>query len=159
MYFNLIVQCGHKEDDAQKMAEHFRNSALRFESGLTTWCRCWIQQDFQGSWWMCATPLGASYASTIEGDTYRLTDQKQYLELRDLLYQYLRTAPAFRCSIAGWEVQDSHIFWDGNPIYDDYSFGDLDVLCAELWNDLQRPSGFSLFKEGYVVKTDFPRLF
>lgn len=158
-YFNLVVQCGRDKEEAEQMEEYFRSIVLQFSNGLTTCCDCCIQQDLQGFWWLNAIPLGASYGSTIKGDTYLLTDQKQYNELRNLLYQQLLVAPPFRCAAAGWEVQDSHIFWDGNPIDDDYSFAELDILCEELWNRLQHPSDFVFFKEGYVRKTNFPRLF
>ncbi len=159
MYFNLVAQCGYEENNAEEMAEHFRDSVLRFRNGLTTRCRCWIQQDLKGYWWAIATPLGASYGSCIEGDTYLLTSDEQYEQLRDLLYRQLLSAPPFLCASANWEIQDDYIFHQGNPMDEDYSFAEFDILCGDLWNDLQRPIEYSFFKEGYVIKEDFSRLF
>jgi hypothetical protein len=155
-YFNLVVQCGRDKEEAEQMEEYFRNVVLQFESGLTTHCRCYTQEDSQGCWWICATPLRANYGSCIEGDSYLLTDQNQYNELRNLLSQNLLAAPTFRCATAYWEMQE---FYDDNPAFDNDDFTCLDILCEQLWNQLQRPAEFSFFKEGYVIKADLPRLF
>ncbi len=156
-YFNLVVQCGRDEEEAEQMAEYFRNVVLKFDSGLTMPCLCWIEQDLQGFWWTGCTPLGASYGSCIEGDKYLLDNGKQHEELRNLLYQNLHDAPLFRCAIAAWETQDM-IFSDENPPYESFSFADFDVLCDELWSELQRPAEYSFFKEGYVIKAFLPQL-
>ena len=156
-YFNLVMQGGRNEVEAEQMAECFRNIVLHFDSGLTMRCRCWIEQDLQGFWWTACTPLGASYGGCIDSDKHLLTDEKQHEELRNLLYRNLHDAPPFRCAIAGWETQDM-IFSGENPPYRSFTFADFDIVCDELWNELQRPIEYSFFKTGYVVKTTLPQL-
>ncbi len=48
--FNLSVECGTEQSQAEKFAEHFRDLTWMINSGIQSQCRSDIFANLEGNW-------------------------------------------------------------------------------------------------------------
>ncbi len=144
--FSLSVECGLEQSQAEKFANHFRNLTWMIDNGIESKCQADIFADVEGNWWcrVCRSGLSEIGIDAPES-AYLMT------ELGILLYQRLRSAPAFRYGIVGVEVDEFRTY---SELIDDGTVASLPgiVVNQEMWQLLGSPSGLRSFAKGYFWK-------
>ncbi|NES81428.1 MAG: hypothetical protein F6K10_08435 [Moorea sp. SIO2B7] len=101
-------------------------------------------QDIDDNWWCRVCPSGVSEIGIEAPDSaYLMT------ELGILLYQHLRSAPAFRYALVGLEVDEFRTFEELLDESPKLSFPGL-VLSDTTWQSIKSPPTFRSFSSGYV---------
>jgi len=146
--FSLSAECGTEQSQAEKFAEHFRGLTWTIDRGIQSQCQVGIFTDMEGNWWCRVCP---SELSQIGIDAPESADLMTELEI--LLYQRLRSAPAFRYGIVGVEVDEFRIY---SELTDDPTVVSLPgiVVDRDMWQLLGSPSTLRSFATGYLWKPD-----
>ncbi|GBE92367.1 hypothetical protein [Nostoc cycadae] len=99
--FSLSAECGSDESTAHKLAQHFMGQILILSNGSSCLFQVDTFQDIESNWWCRVYPNNISEVGINSPESaYLMTD------LGILLYQKLRTAPAFRYALVGVEVDE-----------------------------------------------------
>jgi hypothetical protein len=99
--FSLSAECGTEQIAAEQFTQHFDRLSWVLSNGRQSQCHTATFQDFEETWWYRVCPSGISETGINTSDTaYLMT------ELGILLYQQLRTAPPFRYTLVGVEVDE-----------------------------------------------------
>jgi hypothetical protein len=144
--FSLSAECGTEQSQAEKFAEHFRSLTWTLDRGIQSQCQADIFTDVAGNWWCRVCPSGLSQIGIDAPDSaYLMT------ELGILLYQRLRSAPAFRYGIVGVEVDEFRTY---SELTDDPTVVSLPgiVVSQDIWQLLGSPSALRSFATGYFWK-------
>lgn len=141
--FGLSAECGSDEERAKQFAKHFEGVTWMLSNGCPCQCRTDIFQDFEENWWCRVVPNNISEVGINSPESaYLMT------ELGILLYQHLRSTPAFRYALVGVEVDEFRTYselLEESPI----SLPGL-VLAIEVEQEMDLSSDFRLFSPGYV---------
>jgi hypothetical protein len=142
--FSLSAECGPEQATAARFSQHFENLAWVLSNGVRCQCRTTIFQDIDENWWCRVCPSGVSEIGIEAPDSaYLMT------ELGILLYQHLRSAPAFRYALVGVEVDEFSTYSELPKESLDLSLPGL-VLSDVTWQAMTSPSTFRPFSPGYV---------
>jgi hypothetical protein len=142
--FSLSAECGPKQDAAELFAKHFEDMLWVLSNGLQSRCHTTIFQDIDDQWWCRACPSEVSQTGIESPDSaYVMT------ELGILLYQRLRSAPAFHYGLVGVEVDEFRTHRELIAESGELNFPGL-VLSNEVWQEFVSTSGVTPFREGYV---------
>ena len=142
--FSLSAECGTKEDSAKRFAQHFEDVSWVLSSGLQSQGQTRVFQDLDDCWWCQVYPNGISEMGIEAPDSaYLMT------ELGILLYQQLRSAPAFRYALVGLEVDEFRTYRELVDEFPNLSFPGL-VLSSETWQAMASPTAFRPFSSSYV---------
>ena len=109
-------------------------------------CQTDMFTDIDGNWWCRVCPSGLSQIGIDAPESaYLMT------ELGILLYQKLRSAPAFRYGIVGVEVDEFRTY---SELIDDPMVVSLSgiVIDRDIWQSLGSPPAFRNFATGYCWK-------
>ncbi len=144
--FSLSAECGREEARAKLFAQHFHEISLVLSNGRQSQCRAAIFQDLEENWWCQVCPTGISEIG-IE------TPESAYLmtELGILLYQRLRSAPAFRYALVGVEVDEFRTYSELLADSGTLTFPGL-VLSKAVWQAMGTPKVFRPFTSEYLWK-------
>jgi hypothetical protein len=135
--FSLSAECGTEQSQAERFAEHFKGLTWTIDNGIESQCQADIFADVEGNWWCRVCPSGLSEIGIDAPESaYLMT------ELGILLYQRLRSAPAFRYGIVGVEVDEFRTY---SELIDDGTVISLPgiVVDRDIWQ---------LFATGYFWK-------
>ncbi len=148
-FYTLCIECGSNRDAAKSVQEHFADLSLVLANSLATRCECWLHQDVEGNWWALVHPTGFNHGLRDESRP-ELLGAVNTSEIGFLLYAHLRTSPAFRYAVAGWETEDFRY-------YSELSASDLDlvpglVVSDELLAHLHVAHPLERFAAGYWWK-------
>lgn len=141
--FSLSVECGAEKNMAEQVASHFADSAWILSNGRESSCRIDLFQDIEDNWWCRVCPSQVSEIGVNAPEAaYIMT------ELGILLYQRLRTAPAFRYGLVGIEVDEFRTY---NELLAEATvvIPGL-VLASSIGKELGQISGFQIFSSGYI---------
>ena len=142
--FSLSVECGQAQNAAEQFCEHFEGISLTLSNGALSQCRTTVFQDMDENWWCRVCPSDISETGIEASDsTYLMT------ELGILLYQRLRTAPAFRYALVGVEVDEFRTYGELLAESSTLMFPGL-VLSEPTWQSMASPASFCAFSSGYV---------
>ncbi|EEF62112.1 hypothetical protein [Pedosphaera parvula] len=148
-FFELAAECGSEREAAEVFGNHFdgfRIVLLAASKELSTVCQFEVWQDSEGNWWCIVVPSGVSQTGREDNV---IKSQNQVFEVVEGLYERLKTAPAFRYAVVGFEVIPfdtySELVEAKGPAHE--PFGGL-VLDQHLWEEIERPSGYVKFSEG-----------
>jgi hypothetical protein len=144
--FGLSAECGEEYAIAEQFAHHFDNVSWVLSNGSQTQCRADIFQDIEENWWCRICPSNINEVGVDTPETaYLMT------ELGILLYQRLRTAPTFRYSLVGVEVDEFRTYRELLEESPSPTFPGL-VLAETLWQKMGESTAFRPFSSGYVWK-------
>lgn len=144
--FSLSVECGTEQSEAEKFADHFKDSTWTINSGIRSQCRSDIFADLEGNWWCRVCPSGLSEIGIEAPESaYLMT------ELGILLYQKLRSAPSFRYGIVGVEVDEFRTY---SELIEDLTAPNLSgiVVSQDIWQLIGSPSTLRNFALNYLWK-------
>jgi hypothetical protein len=144
--FSLSAECGTERSHAEKFASHFRDLTWTIDNGIQSQCQADIFADVEGNWWCRVRPSGLSEIGIDAPESaYLMT------ELGILLYQQLRSAPAFRYGIVGVEVDEFRTY---SELIDDGTVASLPgiVIDRDIWQLLGSPATLRNFAMGYFWK-------
>jgi len=142
--FSLSTECGSDRALAEEFARYFQGVSWILSNDRRSHCQTSVFQDFEQNWWCRVCPTNISEIGIDH-------PQAAYLmtELGILLYQHLRSAPAFRYALVGVEVDEFRTYSELIDELQNSAFPGL-VLAHSLWQIAGSPSTFRLFKPGYV---------
>ena len=143
--FSLSAECGNLREDAETFANYFQNLILKFSDGLEILCSSMILRCSGNNWWCLVNPKGIiAGRSDYEAE---LCKTERTSEAGFLLYEKLKTAPAFRYAIVGWEVDG---FREADE-FDDNDLRTLDglVFSQEFCEKFNCLAEFTPFATGY----------
>jgi hypothetical protein len=142
--FSLSAECGPKQEAAELFAKHFADILWVLSNGGQSRCHAAIFQDMDDQWWCRVCPSDVSQTGIESPDSaYTMT------ELGILLYQRLRSAPAFQYALVGVEVDEFRTHRELISESDHLNIPGL-VLSHETWQKLASKSDMIPFKLGYV---------
>lgn len=144
--FSLSAECGTEKSQAERFAEHFKDLILTIDNGIESQCQADIFADVEGNWWCRVCPSGLSEIGIDAPEiAYLMT------ELGILLYQRLRSAPAFQYGIVGVEVDEFRTY---SELIDDPMVASLPgiVVDRDIWQLLGSPIALRSFDTGYFWK-------
>jgi hypothetical protein len=142
--FSLSAECGPTQAAAELFAKHFADSSWVLSNGIQSRCHATIFQDMDDQWWCRVCPSEVSQTGIESSDSaYTMT------ELGILLYQQLRSAPAFQYALAGVEVDEFRTHRELITDSGDLHFPGL-VLSNEIWEKLTSRPNTTPFKSGYA---------
>ncbi len=142
--FSLSAECGTEQSQAEQFANHFRDLTWTIHRGIESQCQADIFADMEGNWWCRVCPSGLSEIGIDAPDSaYLMT------ELGILLYQRLRSAPAFRYGIVGVEVDEFRTY---SELIEDGTVASLPgvTINQDIWQLLGSPSRLRSFAPGYL---------
>jgi hypothetical protein len=144
--FSLSAECGTEQSQAERFAKHFRDITWTIDNGIESQCQADIFTDVEGNWWCRVCPSGLSEIGIDAPESaYLMT------ELGILLYQRLRSAPAFRYGIVGLEVDEFRTY---SELIDDAMVASLPgiVVDRDIWQLLGSSPTLRIFSTGYFWK-------
>ena len=145
LLFELVVECGPQQADAEALGRHFRGLAWTLTDATEVLIEGYgLHQDAEGNWWTWIGPSGVSRRGVGTPE-----DAQQLTEVGNYLYERLRSAPRFRFAIVSVEVSDSFTAEDLSWLAQ-RTFMDGLVLSQTVWDQLGRPDHFVPFATGYV---------
>ncbi len=144
--FSLSAECGAEQATAERFVRHFDNTSWILSDGSQTQCDAEIFQDIEENWWCRVRPSGISEVGIDTPETaYLMT------ELGILLYQHLRSAPAFRYALVGVEVDEFRTYSELLEESSIPTFPGL-VLAETVWQVMGASPTFRSFSSGYTWK-------
>ncbi|MEM9486355.1 MAG: hypothetical protein AAGA83_21980 [Cyanobacteria bacterium P01_F01_bin.116] len=142
--FSLSAECGLEQETAAQFSAHFDVVSWKLSNDHQIHCQTTLFQDIDDSWWCRVVPDGLSEIGIESPDAaYLMT------ELGILLYQHLRSAPAYRFALVGIEVDEFRTHSELLEDAPDLKFPGL-VLSDAIWQSIDQPSTFRPFSTGYV---------
>ena len=144
--FSLSAECGVEQAAVEKFAHHFDKIPWVLSNGSQHQTRNGIFQDVEENWWCRICPSGISELGIDTPENAHLMT-----ELGILLYQHLRSAPAFRYALVGVEVDEFRTYSELLKESSHLAFPGL-VLSNAVWQAVNLPSVFRPFSLGYVWK-------
>ena len=144
--FSLSAECGVEQVAAEQFAQHFGKISWVLSNGSQPQTRSGIFQDIEENWWCRICPSGISELGIDTPETAHLMT-----ELGILLYQHLRSAPAFRYALVGVEVDEFRTYSELLEESSKLAFPGL-VLANAIWQAVNSPPVFRPFSLGYVWK-------
>ncbi len=142
--FGLSAECGSDENRAKQFAQHFGGVTWTLSNGRQCQCRADIFQDIEANWWCRVCPNNISEVGIDAPESaYLMT------ELGILLYQHLRSAPAFQYALVGVEVDEFRTCSELLEETSDLPIPGL-VLTLEVGQKIGISSAFRPFSPGYV---------
>jgi hypothetical protein len=150
--YSLSTECGPSKSDADSFASYFDGLTFSLLTGTVSKCQNRTFQDSEGNWWVIVMPDNISLSGVnTEPDYFELTE----CGLR--LYERIKTAPTFRYSLAGVEVDMFSTYSEilnsvctspnGQKFF--HNFPGL-VLRQDVWQAAERPEGFWTFRPGFA---------
>lgn len=142
--FSLSAECGVEQVAAEQFAQHFNGLSWVLSNGHQSQCRTAVFQDIEDNWWCQVCPSGISEVGIDRFDiAYQMT------ELGILLYQRLQSAPPFRYSLVGVEVDEFRTYSEliAEPSVPNFPGF---VLAETVWRSLGSSTLFRPFSTGYV---------
>ncbi len=99
--FSLSAECGSDKNKAVEFAQYFEGTTWILSNNRQCQCRADTFQDIEENWWCRVCPNNISQVGIV-------TPESAYImtELGILLYQRLKSAPAFRYALVGVEVDE-----------------------------------------------------
>ncbi|MTJ07876.1 MULTISPECIES: hypothetical protein [unclassified Anabaena] len=144
--FSLSAECG-TQTQAELFLGYFQKLSWTLGDGKKITTVPELMEDHDGNWWCMVVPLGMN-ENLVESDE----DTPQIREIGNLLYGSLQNAPDFRYALLGVEVDlfrtFSELLADTTITEQPSSFVGL-VLAESIWDMINRPEAFQLFKPGY----------
>ena len=142
--FSLSIECGQSRESAERVAAHFGELTLTLSENTSSQCTATVFQDMDEGWWCRVCPRSVSQIGIEAPDAaYLMT------ELGILLFQQLRTSPAFRYALVGVEVDEFRTYSELLAESSTLSFPGL-VLSEDTWKAMTSPSTFRPFTQAYV---------
>lgn len=142
--FSLSVECGPAQKIAEQFSVHFDGIVWKLSNDCQVQCQTTLFQDIDDNWWCRVVPDGLSEIGIESPDAaYLMT------ELGILLYQHLRSAPAYRFAVVGIEVDEFRTHSELLEDSPDLTFPGL-VLSDAIWQSIDQPSTFRSFSPGYM---------
>jgi hypothetical protein len=142
--FSLSAECSSDKEVAEAFSQHFEEVSWALSNGLQSECRTTVFQDIDEHWWCRVCPSGISEMGIEEPNSaYSMT------ELGILLYQQLRSAPAFRYASVGLEIDEFRTYGELLEESDNLALPGL-VLSDATWQMMASPATFRAFSPGYV---------
>lgn len=144
--YQLSVECGEHEESALKFARHFDGESVTLGEGMQSTCATRVSIDTDKNWWAMVAPSGLSRTG--------VNTSKEALDMTTAgrhLYERLLSSPPFRYAIAGVETE---VFRTFSELKDTEAslYPRLHglVMSHEIWESVNRPSGFVEFRTGYL---------
>ncbi|MEJ6482588.1 hypothetical protein N0Y54_14845 [Nostoc punctiforme UO1] len=145
--FSLSAECG-TQTQAELFLAYFQKLSWTLPDGKTITTVPEVMEDNDGNWWCMVVPQGLS-ENSVKSDE----DTPQMREIGNLLYASLRNAPDFRYALLGIEVDLfrtlSELLEDTTIVEQPSNFAGL-VLAESIWDLINRPEAFQIFKPGYA---------
>ncbi|NJN30338.1 MAG: hypothetical protein HC824_07815 [Synechococcales cyanobacterium RM1_1_8] len=143
MDFSLSVECGAQKNAAEQLASHFADSVWALSNGRESSCRVDLFQDIEDNWWCRVCPSQTSEIGVNAPEAaYLMT------ELGILLYQRLRTAPAFRYGLVGIEVDEFRTY--SELLEEEIVAIPGLVVASPIGRELGQADKFQNFSPGYI---------
>jgi hypothetical protein len=143
--FSLSVECADTSA-AEAVAAHFDGLALRV-ADRDVRCITSTRPDPESGWWAITCVPGMTAGSPIGSDP-ELCKAERMTEAARRLLEHLRTAPPFRYSMVGVEVDHFRCFSELDRDLVDRDFDGL-VVSDMIWRQLGEPGTFEVFRPGY----------
>jgi hypothetical protein len=140
--FSLVAECGPQKGAAEAVAHHFSDLTVTLADGSHFPCDAGAFQD-RGNWWAGVSPKGVSRSGIRHQQ-----DERELTEVGFVLYERLRSAPAFRYALVGIEVDGFRSFEELDDDVVTLDFSGL-VLSDAAWQHLGSPGIFIPFAFGY----------
>jgi len=140
-----------REIGRDEFAAHFDKLSFVLSTGTESQCKSRVFQDNEGNWQVIVFPTCISRSG--------VNSEKDYIELTECglrLYKRLLTAPTFRYSLAGIEVDGFSRFSELVNLVWTGSFGQKSVfhhpglfLRQDVWEHIGKPVGLWKFRPGF----------
>ena len=145
--FSLSAECG-TQTQAELFLAYFQKLSWTLGDGKKITTAPELMEDCDGNWWCMVVPVGMD-ENLVKGDE----NTRQIREIGKLIYGSLQNAPDFRYALLGVEVDVFRTFselLEDTIITDQPSSFEGLVLAESIWEMINRPAGFQIFKPGYV---------
>jgi hypothetical protein len=154
--FSLSAECNTRQD-AEHFSRHFDNDTLELSGGSQTHCLTEVVQDSDGNWWcqVFLSDFDLTWSNREEGAFKVL----QSVQLENIFYECLKSAPIFRYALVGEGVDRLITSRESPGTSRKLLEGDIPliaylqgiVLSEEIFGGLNSPlKAFQPFSPGYV---------
>lgn len=142
--FSLSAECGAEKIAAERFSQHFDGLIFTLSNSIQAQCKATLFQDLEDNWWCRVSPENVSELGVDSPDVaYTMT------ELGILLYQRLRSAPAFRYALVGVEVDEFRTYHELISEIPETRFPGL-VLTESIEQEWGSSATFYPFRSGYL---------
>jgi hypothetical protein len=143
--FELAIECGPNKGAATAIGKFFDGYRIQVkgtQGELFSSCRvaCW--QDDEKNWWCSVIPSGVSQG----GRDNMIKSNEEILQVKESLYNHLKSSPPFRYAICEFEVTPYDTY---SELIRDKGADPLDglVLNRTVWEEIGSPPGYEPFNE------------
>ncbi len=98
--YEIMILAGPDRDQAQAISEHFISLIVLHTEPLLRHV-----ESPEGWWWINLLPKGVGYG-VPQDRGYFIESHAECLDIVREVYEHIKTAPPFICTLAGWEIED-----------------------------------------------------